>query len=142
MIFRNKKIYMISIIFLVFLFLYLPFRSHKIGNIIFGVAGFLWLFILYIFAIFEYYKVDDNKITHIYGFKKDEVLWKDIKRVFILPNSLFKVIRIDYGMLSEKNMLINSGVKEYKELVKIIIDKAKENPNISIEKRLIEFLNS
>jgi hypothetical protein len=142
MVYKNKKLMMVVLLLGILTLLYFTFRFREIEYSLFGLIGVVWASILYILALFEYFLVEDTKITHVYrlGLKKDEVKWQNIKRVFIISDSYFKAIRIDYGEFIEKDMVINSGIKGYRELIKIILDKTKNNPDISVDKRLDDFL--
>lgn len=143
MIYKNKKIFMLSIIFTIVFLLYLPYKSNKIEYMLFGIIGFVWTSILYIFAVFEYYEVNEKSLIHAkkMGFEKNEALWKDINSIYLYPNGyFFKAVRLKYGTLNEKEIVINTGVKNYKELIKIVLDKTKDNPQISVDIRVHELL--
>ena len=142
MIYKNKKNMMILLLIGICVFLYFTYQFKEIEYRVFGTIVVIWSSILYVFAIFEYYKIDDEKIIHVYrlGYKTDEIYWKDVNRIFIFSDSYVKGIRIDCVLFSGSSMVINSGIKGYNELVKTIIDKIKDNPNISIDQRLDKFL--
>lgn len=142
MVYKNKKsAILISSIILIGYFIFI-FQFNSIAYRVFGITGGVWIVFYYISAVFEYYKVDDTKITYRSRLKKHEVFWKDICRVYITDTGLFKEIRVDYGFLGENNILISSTIKEYKELIKTIICNTENNPDISIDIRLDDFLNS
>ncbi len=144
MIYKSKKTAAIIYFFVLIGFLYFSYNINEFGWRIFCLVFGVWASIMYIFAVFEYYKVDETKIIHVYrlGLKKDEVLWKDICRVYVFGTGFFKAIRIDYGMFGENDMIINTEIKGYKQLVKTILHNTENNPDVSIDIRLDDFLNS
>lgn len=53
---------------------------------------------------------------------------------------IFKVVRIRYGTLEENEIVINAEVKDYKKLIKIVLNKVDGIDNISIDRTIDEFI--
>lgn len=138
--YKNKTSILILLFLLIASFGVIAYLDSRIEYKLFVVIVTFFSSIFYIFALFEYYKVDENKLIHVnkLGLQKKEVFWKDINSIYIYPDKYFKAIRISYGTLNE--IVINTGVKNYKELIKIILHKTKNNLNISIDKRVDDFI--
>lgn len=136
--YRNKTSLMIISPLLILLFGYIAYIDNRVMYKVFLLAGIVSLSVIYIFAIFEYYMVEESKLIHVnrLGFQKKEVSWNEINSMYIFPKGYFKAVRISYGMLNEEEIVINAGVKNYKEL-----DKTKGNPKIVIDKKILELLN-
>jgi hypothetical protein len=144
MVYKNKKTMMIVLFIMIGILLWVTYKLKAIEYRVFGTIGVIWASIQYVFTLFEYYKIDNNHITHVYrlGLKQDEVHWKDITRVYIVSERFFKAVKIDYGTFSGSSMVINSGIRGYKELVKTILVRTKDNRNISLDLRLDVFLTT
>lgn len=143
MTYRNKRNMMIIILIAIVALLRFTYQFKAIEYRVIGTIGVIWASIQYIFTLFEYYRTDNFQITHVYrlGLKRDEVYWKDIKRVYIISDHFFKAIKIDYGTFSENSMVINSGINGYEDLVRIILDRTQDNLNISLDRRLNDFFS-
>jgi len=142
MVYKNKKSVILILLMILIVYFIFVFQFNSIAYRVFGIVGGVIGSIMYIFALFEYYKVDDTKIAYRSRLKKHEVFWKDICRVYITGEGFFQAIRVDYGMLGENNIIIGSSIKEYKQLVKTILHNTEKNPDVSIDIRLDDFLNS
>lgn len=141
--FKNKASGMILILFVIIINYIIAYFVSEIEYKIFVILYTTWASIMYIFTIFEYYEVNEESLIHIkkLGFEKKEALWKDINSIYLYPNKYFiKAIRLRYGTLNEKEIVINTGVKNYKELIKIVLDKTKDNPQISVDIKVHELL--
>lgn len=141
MFYKNKKSMMAILLLAILALLYFTYQFKGIEYRVFGTIGVIWASIIYVCTLFEYYKIDDTKIIHVYrlGLKKEEICWEDINKVFIISNGYFKAVRIN-SRISGKCMIINSGIKGYNRLLKAVIDRTEENFNIAIDKRLHDFL--
>jgi len=140
--YKNKTSILIILFLVIILFGVIAYLDNRIEYKIFIIIVTFFSTIFYILAIFEYYRIDENKLVHVinFGIQKKEVNWRDIKSIYIYPNKYFKSIRIRYGMLNENEIVINTAVKNYKELIKIILERTKDNPNISIDQRVDDFI--
>lgn len=138
--FKNRISTMIVYLLAIILFIVVAYLDNRMEYKVFIIIVVTLSSILYIFAIFEYYLVDENKLIHsnTFNFKPKEVLWRDIKSIYVYPVKYFKTIRISYGMLNENEIVINTSVKNYKKLVEVILDKTKDNPNIEIDKKVLQ----
>ncbi|WP_102401605.1 hypothetical protein [Haloimpatiens massiliensis] len=142
MIYRTKKTSLIVCFFIIIGFIYFINSIDDIMWKILGACNGIFMLVMYVFAIFKYYKVEDARIIYNSGIKKHEILWKDICRVYITGEGVFAAIRVDYGLFGENDMVIGRDIKGQKELVKTILEKTENNPNISIDRRLDDFLDS
>jgi len=109
---------------------------------VYGIVSVVILSILYIFVVFEYYQINEESIVHVkkMGFERKEAFWKEINQIYVQPNDIFTAVEIRYGRISENSIVINAGVKNYKELVKIVLDKTKNNPKISVDIKIHKLL--
>lgn len=115
-----------------------PDISYKI----FVMIGAIWSSILYIFSLFEYYKVTDDRIIFVsrLGMKKKEAYFTNIYKIYVYPDKLIKAVRIEYGTLGGNEIVVNSGIKDYKKLIRIIIERSEGSPNRLIDKRAFEII--
>jgi energy-coupling factor transporter transmembrane protein EcfT len=141
MMFRNKKIFMLSIILIFIFLLYIPYKIGKVEYIIFGTIGFIISLIFYLFAVFEYFEVDEHKIVYVNPLRslRKEALWSEVRRIYVYPTGVFKAVRIRYGTLEEE-IVINAGVKDYKKLIKVVLNKVEGNDNTSIDRMIYEII--
>lgn len=125
-------------------FLYLPHivPPPDISYKIFVMIGAIWSSILYIFSLFEYYKVTDDRIIFVsrLGMKKKEAYFTNIYKIYVYPDKLIKAVHIEYGTLGGNEIVVNSGIKDYKKLIRIIIERSEGSPNRLIDKRAFEII--
>lgn len=140
--FKNKVSSMILLLLLIIVNYSIAYSISKIEYKIFIILYTTCASIMYIFAIFEYYQVSEKGLTHVkkLGFQKKEVFWKDINEIFVQPNKYFKAVVIQYGMFNANYIVINAGVKDYKKLVKIVLDRTKDNPKTVVDSKIDELL--
>lgn len=48
---------------------------------------------------------------------------------------------MDHGSFADSGMVINSGIKGYEEIIRIMLDKTSDNPGMAVDIKLKEFLN-
>ncbi|WP_102401611.1 hypothetical protein [Haloimpatiens massiliensis] len=142
MVYRTKKSSLIVCFFILIGFLYFIYNMNGIAWKIYGICFWLYALSIYISMLFKYYKIEDTRIIYNSGIKKHEIPWKDICRVYITGTGVLEAIRADYGVFGENDMIINKEIKGQKDLVKTILEKTENNPNISIDRRLDDFLDS
>ena len=140
--YKNKTSILIILLLLIISFGTIAYLDNRIEYKLFLSVITIFSLILYMFAIFEYYTIDESKLVHAnkLGFQNKEVNWKDIKSIYLYPAKYFRAIRVRYGLLNENEIVINTGVRDYKEIIKIILEKTKNNPNISIDQRVDDLI--
>ncbi|WP_238907471.1 hypothetical protein [Clostridium sp. YIM B02506] len=141
--FKNKKRFIPSIVLIGLIFLYLPYKMQKSEYIIFGAISFIVCLIFYLFAIFEYFKVEKDKIVYVNPLRRirKEIPWNEVIRIYVLnPKGIFKAARIGYGIFGGKEITINAGLKDYKKLIKMVLDKVEGNEKVSIDVRIDDFI--
>lgn len=140
--FRNRIIFVPSIILIFIFLLYIPYEIGKIEYIIFGGIGFTICAILYIFAIFEYFQVEENKLIYVNPLRmiRKEIPWNEIVRIYVYSDNVLKAVKIGYGTLTEKEITIDFVIKDYKKLIKMILDKVEGNEKVSIDIKIDDFI--
>lgn len=88
------------------------------------------------------YIVAESSLIKSSMFKTEKIDWGDIESINILPAS--KEDRLLVGIYGHgKNVIfVSYWIKEYKELLREIIDKCSEYSNVSIEPRLLDWIRS
>lgn len=141
--FKNKKRFIPSIILIGLIFLYLPYKMQRLEYIMFGAISFIVCLIFYLFVIFEYFKVEEHKIVYVNPLRRirKEIPWDEVIRIYVLnPKGVFKAARIGYGTFGGKEITINAGLKDYKKLIKMVLDKVEGSEKVSIDVRIDDFI--
>lgn len=140
--FRNSKVIISLLLILIIIFYVIAYFDNRLEYKIFLAAGMTISLGLIIFSIFEYYEVNEKGIVHVkkLGFEKKEAVWSEINKIYVMPNKYFKAVVIQYGILYGNFIVINAGVKDYKKLIKIVIDKTKCNPQINVDNNVNELV--
>lgn len=143
MVCRNKLTIMIILLAGILTLFYFSMQFKAIEYKVFGLAGVILSTILYIINIFEYYVIDDEKITYVskLKFKKEEIPWKDINRLTSCSDRYISAIIINYGGLYGKNIVISSWINRYNEIISIAVNKAKDNKGVLIDNKLYDYIN-
>jgi len=102
--------------------LWLSLNSRAIEYKIFLMIGVIITSVQYVFALFEYFIIEDDKITRVrkFGTKKEVMYWKDVTIVTVLPYKLFKGIILRSNELEAYDMVISDTIKGYKDIVRIV----------------------
>ncbi len=143
MIYRYKKIMLVIGLALIAGLLWLSWYTKEIGYKIFLMIGVIISSVIYVFALFEYFTIDDDKITHVrrFGTKKEVMNWKDVTIVTVLPYKLNKGIILRSNVLVSYDMVISYEVKGYRDIVRIVYERTKDNPDVFIDVRIKELLD-
>jgi len=123
--------------------LWLSWYTKEIGYKIFLMIGVIISSVIYVFALFEYFTIDDDKITRVrrFGTKKEVMNWKDVTIVTVLPYKLNKGIILRSNVLVSYDMVISYEVKGYRDIVRIAYERTKDNPDVFIDVRIKELLD-
>lgn len=143
MIYRCKKIMLIVTLAAIAGLLWLSLNSRAIEYKIFLMMGVIITSVQYVFALFEYFIIEDDKITRVrkFGTKKEVMYWKDITIVTVLPYKLFKGIILRSNELEAYDMVISDTTKGYKDIVRIVYERTKDNSDVFIDVRINELLD-
>ncbi|WP_346895946.1 hypothetical protein [Clostridium sp. UBA7503] len=143
MIYRYKKIMLVIGLALIAGLLWLSWYTKEIGYKIFLMIGVIISSVIYVFALFEYFTIDDDKITRVrrFGTKKEVMNWKDVTIVTVLPYKLNKGIILRSNVLVSYDMVISYEVKGYRDIVRIAYERTKDNPDVFIDVRIKELLD-
>lgn len=143
MIYRYKKIMLVIGLALIAGLLWLSWYTKEIGYKIFLMIGVIISSVIYVFGVFEYFIIDDDKITRVrkFGTKKEVMYWKDVTIVTVLPYKLVKGIILRSNVFEAYDMVISYEVKGYKDIVRIVYERTKDNPDIFIDIRVKELLD-
>lgn len=138
--FNNKTFIMIILLIGIMLIGAIVYLDKRIEYKVLMLVTFIAAIVTYVIAIFEYYEVKEDRLVHvnILTRKRKEVLWKDIYTIYMRPDGFFKAIRIRDDVASE--IVINNGVKDYKDLVKIVLNETKNNSKLDVHFRVLEIL--
>lgn len=123
--------------------LWFSYQFEAIGYRVIGIIGVIITSVQYVFALFEYFIIDDDKITRVrkFGTKKEVMHWKDITIVTILPYKLNKGIILRSNILLSYDIVISYEVKGYRDIVRIVYERTKDNPDVFIDIRIKELLD-
>ncbi|WP_346848690.1 hypothetical protein [uncultured Clostridium sp.] len=143
MIYRCKKIMLIVTLAAIAGLLWLSLNSRAIEYKIFLMIGVIITSVQYVFALFEYFIIEDDKITRVrkFGTKKEVMNWKDVTIVTVLPYKLNKGIILRSNVLVSYDMVISYEVKGYRDIVRIVYERTKDNPDVFIDVRINELLD-
>ncbi|WP_346920439.1 hypothetical protein [Clostridium sp. UBA7339] len=143
MIYRCKKIMLIVTLAAIAGLLWLSLNSRAIEYKIFLMIGVIITSVQYVFALFEYFIIEDDKITRVrkFGTKKEVMYWKDVTIVTVLPYKLFKGIILRSNELEAYDMVISDTIKGYKDIVRIVYEITKDNSDVFIDVRINELLD-
>ncbi len=143
MIYRRKKIMLIVTLAAIAGLLWLSLNSRAIEYKIFLMIGVIITSVQYVFALFEYFIIEDDKITRVrkFGTKKEVMYWKDVTIVTVLPYKLFKGIILRSNELEAYDMVISDTIKGYKDIVRIVYEITKDNSDVFIDVRINELLD-
>ncbi|WP_346848233.1 hypothetical protein [uncultured Clostridium sp.] len=143
MIYRYKKIMLVIGLALIAGLLWLSWYTKEIGYKIFLMIGVIISSVIYVFALFEYFIIEDDKITRVrkFGTKKEVMNWKDVTIVTVLPYKLNKGIILRSNVLVSYDMVISYEVKGYRDIVRIVYERTKDNPDVFIDVRINELLD-
>lgn len=141
--FKNKKIFTIPFFMVILIFIYIIYLDSRLDyRLLLGVTV-VTATIFYLFAMFEYFEIQEDKIVYANPLRqiRKEIPWDEVIRIYVLsPKGIFKAARIGYGTLTEKELTINAGLKDYKRLIKMVLDKVDGNEKISIDVRIDDFI--
>lgn len=143
MIYRYKKIMPIIALAVIVGLLWFSYQFEVIGYRVVGIVGVIIISVQYVFALFEYFTIDDDKITRVrrFGTKKEVMNWKDVTIVTVLPYKLNKGIILRSNILVSYDMVISYEVKGYRDIVRIVYERTKDNPDVFIDVRIKELLD-
>ncbi|GEM_PF-853352 len=143
MIYRYKKIMPIIALAVIVGLLWFSYQFEAIGYRVVGTVGVIIISVQYVFALFEYFTIEDDKITRVrrFGTKKEVMNWKDVTIVTVLPYKLNKGIILRSNVLVSYDMVISYEVKGYRDIVRIIYERTKDNPDVFIDVRIKELLD-
>ena len=143
MIYRYKKIMLVIGLALIAGLLWLSWYTKEIGYKIFLMIGVIISSVIYVFALFEYFIIEDDKITRVrkFGTKKEVMYWKDVTIVTVLTYKLFKGIILRSNELEAYDMVISDTIKGYRDIVRIVYERTKDNPDVFIDVRIKELLD-
>ncbi|WP_326513768.1 hypothetical protein [Clostridium intestinale] len=141
--FKNKRIFTIPFFMVILLFIYIIYLDSRLDyRLLLGVTVFTAT-IFYLFAMFEYFEVKEDKIVYANPLRRirKEIPWDEVIRIYVLnPKGVFKAARIGYGTFGGKEITINAGLKDYKKLIKMVLDKVEVNEKVSIDVRIDDFI--
>ncbi|GAA0776063.1 hypothetical protein GCM10008908_28780 [Clostridium subterminale] len=143
MIYRYKKTMVVIALVIIVGFIWSIWYSKKIEYKIFGIIVAIIASVRYVFALFEYFTIEDDKITRVRRFetKKEVMYWKDVTIVTVLPYKLNKGIILRSNVLVSYDMVISYEVKGYRDIVRIAYERTKDNPDVFIDVRIKELLD-
>jgi len=123
--------------------LWISWNDKEIAYKIFGTIVAFIASVQYVFALFEYFTIEDDKITRVrrFGTKKAVMYWKDVTIVTVLPYKLFKGIILRSNELKAYDMVISDTIKGYRDIVRIVYERTKDNPDVFIDVRIKELLD-
>ena len=90
---------------------------------------------------FEYFLVEQDRLVHVkwFGRVKQDIYWDKVGRMFYSANNkMVKAIKVDYGDFLERCIIFNNSLIGYKELAAHIYNKAKDNPDFSMDSQVFE----
>lgn len=83
--------------------------------------------------------VDNESIRKNGLFKKQEILIKEVERILLMPTSKGKKIFVGvYG--NQKKLFITFWYKDYKRLLKLLLERFKENNSVKIDPKVLEIV--
>ena len=140
--FNNKKRVLILFFLVILIFAYIVYKDNRFDYKLLLGAGVIISIIFYLFAIFEYFQVEEDKLIYVNPLRsiRKEILWTEIVRIYVYSDNILKAIKIGYGTLTEKEITIDFVVKDYKKLIKMILDKVEGNEKVSIDVRINDFI--
>jgi len=143
MIYKDKKIMTVIALVGMVSMLWLSYKCETVGYRVFGIIVVILTSILYLFGIFEYFSIDDEKITHVRNFRteRDIIYWKDVTIVTVLPYKWIKGITLRSGIAGTYDIVISNSIKGYRDMVRIVYEKTKDNPDVFIDIRVKELLD-
>lgn len=102
-----------------------------IGIMVVLLAGF-------VNKAFKVFIVDDDTITVKYILGNKVILWSEIDHIYVYAKKLNWIAFI----ICSKNdkIIIESGIKNHKRLMRILVDRCKRYNNVHIESEVIEYL--
>ncbi|MFL0268946.1 hypothetical protein [Candidatus Clostridium radicumherbarum] len=143
----------------------LSFRTYKYVLIMFAGLALVsllystiwsWLFVIssYIFGILVIIDsintkiiVEEDRLIYKQSFRTRVIFWKDIKAVIFEKG--MEDFQITVWLLTSEDMAVYRPlrtigirylIKDYEILIRLIIERCKNNPNINIEKRVLELI--
>lgn len=142
MVYRNKLIVMIMLFLGIITLLYFSLEFKMLEYKVFGMIGVVITSILYLVSAFEYYIVDNEKVTYIsrLKFKKETIYWRDVNRLTSCSDKYVSAIIIECEYLGGRSITINSWVSGYRKIIDSAIARTKDNKNISIDNQLYNFI--
>jgi hypothetical protein len=143
MIYRCKKIMLIVVLVAIAGLLWLSLNSRAIEYKIFLMIGVIITSVQYVFALFEYFTIEDDKITRVrkFGTKKEVMYWKDVTIVTVLPYKLNKGLILRSNVFESYDMVIGFEIKGYRDIARIVYERTKDNPDVFIDIRIKELLD-
>ncbi|ADL52036.1 PH domain-containing protein [Clostridium cellulovorans] len=144
--FKNKGYLLILLFFAIIGMYSIAYFDNKIERKIFMWSGAIFATIMYIPAAFEYYEVTEEGLTYrnVFGYRNNTLLWKDIRKIEISTYQVAKIMNFKWveikGGINHGTININRGVKDYKKLIKIILEKTKDNPRVIVDSTIYDFI--
>ncbi|WP_238902303.1 MULTISPECIES: hypothetical protein [unclassified Clostridium] len=98
--------------------------------------------IFYLVAVFEYFQVEEDRLIYVnpLGMIRKEIPWTEIVRIYVYSDNVLKAVKIGYGTLTEREITIDFVTKDYKRLIKMVLDKVEGNEKVSIDIRIDDFI--
>lgn len=112
--------------------------ANQIKMILLLISAFIGLLSL-INKIFTYYQIDDKRLQQKSLFKTQYIDLGNILFVTMMPAS--KGRRVFIGVYSDsQKIFLSFWIKNYKELLKEIISRCKNNKNLKIDKSIMDII--
>ncbi|TYQ15347.1 UNVERIFIED_CONTAM: hypothetical protein Cloal_1788 [Acetivibrio alkalicellulosi] len=137
-VFKYKKyihiLNFISIIFNLLLFILVRLLGGSNLDIILILAAIIALF-GFVNALYSKYIIDDEGIRRKTIFGQNIIKWSKISRVYSQPAG--KLVKVSVVICSDKNIIINAWIKDYKKLLQEIINKC-SSKKIQVDTKVCE----
>lgn len=140
--FKNKKRFLILMFLLILIFRYIAYKVERFDNkLLLGIAV-IASSIFYLVAVFEYFQIEEDRLIYVnpLGMIRKEIPWNEIVRIYVYSDNVLKAVKIGYGTLTEKEITIDFVIKDYKKLIKMILDKVEGNEKVSIDVKIDDFI--
>lgn len=140
--FKNKKRFLILMFLLILIFGYIAYKVKSFDNKLLLSVAVIVSGIFYLVAVFEYFEIQEDKIIYVnpLGRKRKEIPWTEILRIYVYSDNVLKAVKIGYGTLTEREITIDFVIKDYKKLIKMVLDKVDGNEKVSIDVRIDDFI--
>ncbi len=127
---------------LILIFWYIAYKVKRFDNkLLLGIAVIVSS-IFYLVAVFEYFQVEEDRLIYVnpLGMIRKEIPWTEIVRIYVYSDNVLKAVKIGYGTLTEREITIDFVTKDYKRLIKMVLDKVEGNEKVSIDIRIDDFI--